>query len=183
MRSLALVLLLAACASQKSQTSTDPAPSQEAASETRVSDAVGGEGRTQELEVRPPREPLPWTGEFRERAVLLAQSIRIEGPEGLLDHCVVRSDDALFVRSARTTEEGFLQVTQPKASSGGETVRGQLDQWQLAATGQIVVLENPAFERVVVRAQGEVYWRTPGGAEFRGATFERVGELDSSGKQ
>jgi hypothetical protein len=102
-------------------------------------------------------------------ATLLADRIRIEGPEGLLEHLVVRSDDEYFLRTARTSSEGLLQVTRARSSAGGELVGGQLDRWQLSAFEEISVLIHPGLQTVRVVAEGEAFWRTPDGSEQRGS--------------
>jgi hypothetical protein len=113
--------------------------------------------------------PSPWTQAFLQPATLLADRIRIEGPHGLLDHLVVRSDDEFFLRTAKTQPEGLLQVTRPRPSADVERVGGQLDRWQLSAFEEITVLINPALQSVRVIAEGDAFWRTPDGTEKRGA--------------
>ncbi|HIG87897.1 MAG TPA: hypothetical protein EYQ25_12750 [Planctomycetes bacterium] len=114
-------------------------------------------------------QPAAWTQEFLRPATLLADRIRIEGPHGLLDHLVVRSDDQYFLRTAKATTAGLLQVTRPRSSAGGELVGAQLDRWQLGAFEEISVLVNPALTSVRVVAEGDAFWRTPDGTEKRGA--------------
>jgi hypothetical protein len=114
-------------------------------------------------------QPAAWTQEFLRPATLLADRIRIEGPQGLLDHLVVRSDDQYFLRTAKATAAGLLQVTRARSSAGGELVGAQLDRWQLRAFEEISVLVNPALTSVRVVAEGDAFWRTPDGKEKRGA--------------
>lgn len=124
-----------------------------------------------------PAPPLPWPADFQGSATLLADRIRVEGPPGLLDHCVTRSDDRLFLRTVKTTEEGLLQVVQPGPAAAGDPVRGQLDGWALAALQQLVLLERPNAEAVTVIAEGGVFWATPDGDEQRAARREFIAPL------
>ncbi len=114
-------------------------------------------------------QPVAWTQDFLQPATILADRIRIEGPHGLLDHLVVRSDDQYFLRTAKATAAGLLQVTRPRSSAGGELVGAQLDRWQLSAFEEISVLVNPGLSSVRVVAEGDAFWRTPDGTEKRGA--------------
>lgn len=116
-------------------------------------------------------EAAPWTDYFDGAAVLVADRIRIEGPPGLLEHLVLRADDDLFERTVKTTPEGLLQTLRPRqlAEGGRELARGQLDAWQLAATGEIVALERPGDVPVSVVAEGEAFWRDPNGEQRRGS--------------
>ncbi|MEL6716459.1 MAG: hypothetical protein AAFP86_21950, partial [Planctomycetota bacterium] len=123
--------------------------------------------------------PLPervWTGAFSERSLLLARSIRIEGPRGLLEHVAIASDDQLYERYVETTAEGFLQVVQ-RASDEVEVVRGSLDAWRLAAEARVTVLERLAECPVRIVAAGDVLWRDIDGNLVRGDRIELVGEL------
>lgn len=116
-------------------------------------------------------EAAPWTDYFGGAAILVADRIRIEGPPGLLEHLVLRADDDLFERTVKTTPEGLLQTLRPRqlAEGGRELARGQLDAWQLAATGEIVALERPGDVPVSVVAEGEAFWRDPDGEQRRGS--------------
>lgn len=177
---LLLPLLLAACA-----TSPDPAresvparPTLDDREPALDAPSAPSEGVRQESAPQPV-EPLPWPEDFQGRATLLADRIRVEGPPGLLDHCVARSDDRLFLRTVKTTDEGLLQVVQPGPAAAGDPVRGQLDGWALAALQQLVLLERPGAEAVTVVAEGGVFWATPDGDEQRAARREFTAPLPS----
>ncbi len=116
--------------------------------------------------------PKIWTDAFASQAMLLADRIRIEGPAGLLDHVVVRSDDALFLRTTEARSDGFLQRTVPRQSNQASTdqtylVRGQLDAWQFTAIEEVVVFERPGDVPVTLIAEGHVVWRDRDGAQRR----------------
>lgn len=132
---------------------------------TQVPSPLGGDSQY----LAPEKEPLAWTSAFLQPATLLADRIRIEGPNGLLEHLVVRSDDKYFLRTAKATTAGLLQVTRARSSAGGELVGGQLDRWQLSAFEEISVLIHPGLKEVRVVAEGDAFWRTPNGSEQRGA--------------
>lgn len=168
-RTLLALALLAACGSTKEALPAEERPVRAHAGEPAA----------------PLPEPAPWTEEFMQKALLLADRIRVEGPTGLLDHVVVRSDDALYNRVVKTTEEGFLQVTRVKGVASGqgrqpvhrELVDGQLDAWQLAAYEEIVLLERPGEVPVTVVAVGDVLWEDPDGNRERGPRLEFRGEI------
>lgn len=127
-------------------------------------------------------EDLPWTEAFRGRKALLADVVKIEGPEGLISHAVARADNDVHLRSVRTTQEGLLQEyrvrTDAVASQHTTAIRGQLDDWQIMALRRLIILERPGLATVRVEAQGDVFWRDPGtGEEERGDRLEWVGEL------
>lgn len=185
---LALALpLLAACGSAPKETSQSapvaPAAAPDVhATEDREPDA-GPDGPAGVAATPPEREdrfaPIPapeWTGAFRERSVLLARTIRVEGPAPLLSHMVASSDDDLFERSVQTTPKGLLQVV-TRASDEVAVVRGHLDAWRLAAEQKIVILERVAPGPVVVIAEGDVMWRDRNGAVERSDRLEFVGEI------
>ena len=156
MRTATLLLLLAACAAPPS-TSTGMGPAPGRAPE------AGPPGP------RPPAEPTPWTEAFLAPAVLMADSIYVEGPPGLLEHAAARADDALYERRVETRPEGLLQTIRVRPESAGlEVVRAQLDAWQLAAIREVVFLErvDPAAP-VRVIARGEAVWRDTDGNERR----------------
>jgi hypothetical protein len=166
MRTATLLLLLAACAAPPStSTGTGPAPSR---------DPEAGL-----LEPRPPAEPTPWTEAFLSPAVLMADSILVEGPPGLLEHVATRADDALFERRVETRPEGLLQTIRVRPDSAGiEVVRAQLDAWQLAAIREVAFLErvDPATPVRVV-ARGDAVWRDTNGNERRELELIFLGPL------
>ncbi|MEZ5973841.1 MAG: hypothetical protein R3F17_10135 [Planctomycetota bacterium] len=104
-------------------------------------------------------EPLAWTDAFAQKAVLLAETIEIEGPPGLRVHAALTADTDRYVVSQKATDEGLLQTVATRPEQGFE-VRCQLDAWQLAAQ-HIRVLERPGNCDVVVRATGAPVWVDP----------------------
>lgn len=126
----------------------------------------------------PAAEPVAarWTDQFSQKAIVVAQEIRIEAPAGLINHLAVRSDDSLFDRVVETTEDGLRMVWTPKVA--GELIRGQLDNWSLTAFGRIVAVEKPWSEEVTVTALGEAFWQDVDGQEDRADRLEWRGELE-----
>ncbi|MEL6906742.1 MAG: hypothetical protein AAFU73_10630 [Planctomycetota bacterium] len=179
--------LLAACGSTASTRSSvepvapTPEPTDEASSEGMFEAAEAlvfgaDEGVTAPVDRFAPLPERVWTGAFSERSLLLARSIRIEGPAGLLEHVAVASDDELYERYVETTADGFLQVVQ-RASDEVEVVRGSLDAWRLAAEARVTVLERMAECPVRIVAAGDVLWRDIDGNLVRSDRIELVGEL------
>ncbi len=154
-----LLAVLAAC--------TGP---REDAGEVRGSAPIDANGQPRE------RTPSPWTDAFAGHGMLLATNIRIEGPDGLLEHVVIRADDSLYERSVLTTSEGFLQITRSRAP-GTDLVRGQIDGWQIAAYDAVHVLERPGATQVVVTAEGDAVFQDTLGGEERSGRLVFVGAL------
>lgn len=125
----------------------------------------------------PPVEPA-WTEAFHERALLVAERVRIEGPPGLLAHVATRPDPDVHERSERTTPDGFLQELRAKRSFPGSEIQAWLDGLEIAALRQLTVLERPGSCPVRVIAEGEVLWRSlESGSERRQPRLELVGEV------
>ena len=162
MRIVPLLFLLAACAASPSSIQpgvSEPAPAPRAR--------------------RAPAQPTPWTDAFLTPAVLMADTILVEGPPGLFEHAVCRADDALLLRKVETLPEGRLQTVRPRPESPElDVVRAQLDAWQLAAFREVAFLErvDPAVP-VRVIATGEAVWRDTDGNERRDFRLIFEGEL------
>ncbi len=114
--------------------------------------------------------PAPWTQRFMQKAVVVADHVRIEGPTGLLDHVVVSSDDAFFERSVRQDGLRLVQVTQRLTDDVPE-IRVQLDQWQFAAFREVTVVEHGGPHGVTVVATGQASYRDPLGAAEHAETL------------
>lgn len=123
-----------------------------------------------------PWAPVPWTGAFMDSAVMLADSFRIEGPQGLLEHVVASSDDELFERSLQTTPDGLLQVIS-RTSENGPEIRVQVDGWTLAAFRRVTILERVGDSAVRVIASGDALWRDANGRIAKGSRIECQGEI------
>jgi hypothetical protein len=96
-----------------------------------------------------------WTDAFVKKAILFADEIVVEGPQGIINHTVVRVEPDIHEFSTRTTPEGLLQGTRLKPGAGGEVHAG-LDNWELIGFRQITILERVAPCDVHVRARGDV---------------------------
>jgi len=121
-------------------------------------------------------EPKPWTGAFTETAVMLADTVRIEGPEGLLDHVAAASDDEYYERTADLTSMGFRQTIRRLGPDTPE-IRVRIDRWTVAATQRVVILENINACEVTVVASGEAIWRDVDGRVAQADRLEFIGEI------
>jgi hypothetical protein len=141
--SLALAALLA-CTTEKS-TSRD--------------ESSGSEAPT-DAPARPmPDAMLPWTDAFQKSAVLLANDIRIEGPQGLIARVATVSNPDELDRVEKATPEGYLVVIQAKPEVYGVEIKAQLDRLAIVALEHLTLLERPGASSVVVDARGEVFWK------------------------
>ncbi len=118
---------------------------------------------------------LPWTQAFLEPCVLVADEIRIEGPEDLLVHVVVAQDDLRIDYVTETTADGLLQVATLREGVARAQISATIDGWDLRAMRRLVVLCRPGEVPVTVRATGEAWW-SDGSVERREPTLEFVGE-------
>ncbi|HIF42075.1 MAG TPA: hypothetical protein EYQ74_13410 [Planctomycetes bacterium] len=113
--------------------------------------------------------PTPWTDAFLGRAILLADLITIEGPAGLVEHCVMTLDDALFERTELPTTDGLELVLKHRAGTNGqELLRAQIDAWNLAAYKEIRMVLRAGLSEVIVTAEGNALWKDTDGTEQRG---------------
>ena len=122
--------------------------------------------------------PKPWTDAFMEKAVLVADEVLIEGPEGLLDHSATRAEPEFHARTERTLADGYLQEIRVKAANAPE-IRCQLDGLQIAAGKRLRILQRPGPVAVTVRATGAAFWKEVAtGKEQRAEKIELVGEVE-----
>jgi len=127
---------------------------------------------------RVPPPPKAWTARFQAPAVLVADSVRIEGPDGLLDHVATRADDAAHVRTERVTADGFLTTIERRTGVAPLEIKAFLDRFEIAAWKRLVLLERPGPVDVVLIAEGEVFLHdTTSGKETRGATLRIDGKI------
>jgi hypothetical protein len=160
-----LALLACACAAPRSDSSTASSASSAIPASTT--------GQTAESD---PLAPKPWTTAFDKTSVLLANDVRVEGPQGLLDHIYCVASER-YVVSQRTLPEGYEQTMVARPGSE-ERVRASLDGLRIEAIRRLVVLERVEPCDVHVTALGEVWWRDVNGAEERGDTWERTGAIE-----
>ncbi len=102
--------------------------------------------------------PLPWTLAFQKEAALVADEIRVEGPQDLLGHVAIRQDPDVIDYHMETTPAGLLQELRVKPDAGAVAIQAQLDAWSLAAFRRLVVLQRPGEVPVTVRALGNAAW-------------------------
>ncbi|MEE2940111.1 MAG: hypothetical protein VX460_06995 [Planctomycetota bacterium] len=183
MRSLLLALPVAFAAASCGATSTTLAETP-VGPETTVQDEIAlevaqetaTEAPATEPSAEDPLTPAPWTGAFSETAVMLAGTIYVEGPQGLLEHVAARVDDAYFQRATETTDQGFLQTIVRPSESVPE-IRVRLDRWTMAAVSRVVILERFDECPVTVVATGDAIWRDVDGIISRSARLEFVGHI------
>jgi hypothetical protein len=118
----------------------------------------------------------PWTDHFGQKAVIVAEHVRIEGPDGLLDHVVVSADDVFYERTATHDGATLTQITM-RLSDDVPIIRAQLDQWQIAAFRRVTVVERGEPCDVTVVATGDASLRDPLGKEERGESLRWVGTI------
>ena len=164
------------------QAPLDPEPAAAAEPEwVQGADAAGGEeshaadmlADAEELIV--PVAPPSWTGAFSETSVVLASTIRVEGPAGLRDHIVASSDD-VYERSLETTPDGLVQIIR-RTSDETREIRVQIDAWSLAAYDRVVIVERFDDGPIRIIASGEALWRNTNGSLLQGNRLEFSGEL------
>ena len=134
------------------------------------------DGASMDEPAREPWAPAPWTNAFSQSAVMLANTFRIEGPVGLLEHVVASSDDAFYERSMETTPDGLLQVIR-RVSPDVPEIRVQLDAWTLAAFDRVTILERVDCSPVTVIASGDALWRDSNGRIAKGQRLECGSEI------
>jgi len=101
----------------------------------------------------------PWTQEFMDAGLLVADVVYIEGPKGLLDHVALSQDDELMDYTVETTPDGFRQSLVKKQGVGYAELRGALDALSITALRSLVVLERPGDLPVRIVAKGSVWYR------------------------
>jgi hypothetical protein len=101
----------------------------------------------------------PWTDQFLVPALLVADSVRIEGPVGLLDHLATRTEPDAHARREETTAQGFLQEITQKPDVAPAEIHAFLDQLEIVALKRITVLERPGPVNVLILATGDVFLR------------------------
>ena len=170
----ALVLLATGCGTSGTTAQEPITSAGEAASPS--SETSREEAAWVEPEPYVPPAPLEWTGAFSETAVLLADSIRIEGPAPLIEHVAASSDKELYERSVTTTSRGLVQKVKRRPSSSRE-VRVNLDAWSIAAMNEVVIVETAAQGPVRVIAAGNVTWRDLDAHLIQGEQLQFAGAI------
>ncbi|MFT5284074.1 MAG: hypothetical protein ACI8TQ_000225 [Planctomycetota bacterium] len=129
----------------------------------------------------PPVSHGRWTPDFLNSALLIADTIRIEGPPALRIHMALPQDAVALETKTKATNHGLLHVFTVRPDSD-ETVKAILDKWQIVATKRLEVLERPNETDVTITARGEAAWlptlESEGVQERRGAELLFVGKLE-----
>lgn len=120
----------------------------------------------------------PWTERFLNASVLVARDVRIEGPDGLLEHVVARQELEIVDVETKTTPEGLLQKITVKPGNPGAEIRAQLDNLAVASLHSLTILERPGKVDVVVTASGEAYFNEKStNTEQRAPTLRLEGKV------
>ena len=167
--SVALLVLLPACSS--------PGPAESAPVEPMVAEPVA-EATPSDASSRVAQSltPTPWTTRFEEGATVVADHVRIEGPDGLLEHVVVRADDRYFDRQVKHGETTLTQITTRLGNEVPE-IRAYLDKWTFAAFQKVTVVEHLADVPVSVTAVGGASFRDLNGTLEEAERLEWVGKI------
>jgi hypothetical protein len=120
----------------------------------------------------------PWPTTFRGEALLMAGTVRIEGPPGLRDHVALVQDLDHHTYDTATTEQGLLQTVEVRDDIQYlAPIRIHLDELTIVAERKIVVLERPGWVPVTVEASGDCFYkRTDAEEEQRGESLRLVGQ-------
>lgn len=105
-----------------------------------------------------PPVPKAWTDRFQQRALLVADDVRIEGPDGLLDHVASSIDPETLTRTEKLTPDGFLTTIEHKTGAPPVEIKVQLDRTEIVALRRVTLLERPGPVDVVLTASGDVLW-------------------------
>lgn len=129
----------------------------------------------------PPRAGLvakPWTDRFLKPAALIAQDVRVEGPDGLLEHIVARQELEFVDVETKTTSDGLLQTITLKSGVPNGEIRAQLDNLAILCLHRLEILERPGPVPVVVLARGDAFYQEKGStSEMRGPTLRFEGQV------
>ncbi len=117
-----------------------------------------------------------WTDEFLRPQVMIANEVRVVGPQGLRSHVATRFDPETVIRTEKTVPEGYLQTFRVKLGEEGE-IGCFLDQLEIHALRELIVLERVGPFEVVVEGVGEVYF-----ADVEAGREERVPNVRLVGK-
>jgi hypothetical protein len=116
----------------------------------------------------------PWTDRFFTTGALIARDIRVEGPDGLLEHFVATQDLGVMDVVTKTTPDGLLQVMTLHADAVGETIRAQLDNLTLSSLHSLTILERPGPVDVLIVATGDAFLNEKGVPEEQRAPTLRI---------
>lgn len=124
----------------------------------------------------------PWTLKFVKSAVLIAQDVRVEGPDGLLEHFVTRQELEITDVDTKTTADGLLQTVRLKSGMTNGDIRAQLDNLAITCMHKLEVLERPGPAPIVVQANGDVFYQETGTeTPTRGASLRLEATVDKPG--
>ncbi|MFT5290504.1 MAG: hypothetical protein ACI8QS_001951 [Planctomycetota bacterium] len=122
------------------------------------------------VEETTPQEIRPWRPYFITPQSLLANDVRIEGPDGLLEHLAVGHNPAMHTYTTETTPDGLLQVLElrPGVDGAAEPLRVQVDGLDMRIFQRVAILERVGQPPLKIDARGAVWWaREDGTGELR----------------
>jgi len=118
----------------------------------------------------------PWCEDFLQPAGLVADTVTIEGPPGLLEHVATSIDPQHHTQNVETVPEGLRQTFEARVPNSQVEIRAWLDQLEIATLQRLVVLERPGGREIIVRATGDAWWK-----EIEGPGQRRAAQLELRG--
>ena len=159
-----LAFLACACAAPAPDSTTRESPSAVQASATEPG--------------RRSARTLPWTTRFRRRAsVLLANDVRVEGSQGLLDHIYCAASDKHVVNQ-RTDPRGLASRPSKRARERRSACGPLSMACASKPSGGSSSSKRVEPCDVHVTALGDAWWKDVNGTEERGETWERTGAIE-----
>jgi len=113
-----------------------------------------------------PQEIRPWMPYFVEPQFLVADEVRIEGPNNLLEHVALGHDPLAHIYSTETTPDGLLQIVEVRPGiTDAPEIRAQVDSLDVRALRRIVVLERVGQPPLEISARGQAWWALSNGQD------------------
>jgi len=144
--------------------------------------AVPAEGSGGGAPTPEPQEVRPWMPYFVAPQSLIADEVRVEGPDGLLEHVALGHEPELHVYTTETTPDGLLQVVElrPGMDPMEEPIRVQVDSLDMRVLKRVVVLERVGQPPLRIEARGQAWWaREDGQGELRAERLVLPDDLPS----
>ncbi len=164
--------LLFACQSSKESEGKPKANAERTAGQAAKKPGTGAKAQP----ASGPVAKRPWSKTFMTKGVLVADEVKIIGPEGLYEHLVVKQEPDFHVHTLRTTSEGLQTEIVPKEGVEGVEIRVYLDNLNIAAMRRVYVLERPGVTALVLEASGQAMLQMEGQPQQRSSLLRLVGD-------